>query len=123
MNAYRRAAALAPSEPLILAGLGRALVALDTPAANREALAVLERAQARDGADPRMLRDLAVAYARAGQGGMASVVTAERYALVGRLPDAAIHARRAEGLLPRGSPGWLRAQDVLGAAEAAANRR
>jgi hypothetical protein len=33
------------------------------------------------------------------------------------LKDAAIHAKRAEGLLPRGSEGWRRAQDILIAAE------
>ncbi|MEO1000521.1 MAG: M48 family metalloprotease, partial [Pseudomonadota bacterium] len=38
IRAYRRAVALAPEEPLILAGLGRALVAANTPAADAEAL-------------------------------------------------------------------------------------
>lgn len=123
VNAYARAASLAPSEPLILAGHGRALLALDTPAGNRQALSVLEAAHRRDASDPRMLRDLAVAYARAGNNGMASVVTAERFALLGRLQDAGVHATRASGLLPRGSPGWIRAQDVARAAEAAERRR
>jgi predicted Zn-dependent protease len=50
---------------------------------------------------------------------MASLVTAERYALTGRMKDAGIHAKRAAGLLPRGSAGWQRAQDVLSAAETA----
>lgn len=114
---YARATALAPNEPLILAGYGRALLAVDTADSNRRALQVLERAQARDGNDTRMLRDLAVAYARTGQNGMASVVTAERYAIQGRFKDAAVHANRALGLLPRGSPGWMRAQDVVTMAE------
>ncbi|TCM84718.1 M48 family metalloprotease [Rhodovulum steppense] len=123
VNAYARAAALAPNEPLILAGHGRALLALETAEGNRQALAVLERARGRDPYDPRMLRDLALAYARAGNNGMASVATAERYALGGRMDTAATHATRAAGLLPRGSPGWLRAQDVLSAAEGARRRR
>lgn len=120
---YGRAAALAPGEAMMLAGQGRALLALGTAEGDRQALAVLERARDRDAADPRMLRDLALAYARAGNTGMASVATAERYALMGRMADAALHARRAEGLLPRGSPGWTRAQDVLRAAEAVETRR
>lgn len=122
-EAYGQAVALAPGQALIMAGHGRALLALGTPEADRRALAVLEAARDRDGTDPRLLRDLALAYARAGNTGMASVATAERYALAGRLEDAAIHARRAEALLPRGSPGWNRAQDVLRAAEAVENRR
>jgi len=69
------------------------------------------------------MRDLGVAHAKTGSPGMASVVTAERYALQGRLEDAAIHATRASGLLPRGSGGWHRAQDVLSAAKAANRKR
>jgi len=123
VSAYGKAVKMAPREALILAGYGRALLALKTGDGNRRALATLEKARARDPHDPRMLRDLAVAYARAGNNGMASLATAERYALMGRLNDAGTHAKRASDLLPRGSAGWLRAQDVLSAAEAAAKRR
>jgi predicted Zn-dependent protease len=70
-----------------------------------------------------MLRDLSVAYAQSKQPGMAALVTAERYALRGRLKDAGIHAKRATGLLPRGSGPWQRAQDVLIASERAAKKR
>lgn len=113
--AYRQAAAMAPGEPLVLAGLGRALV---VAGADGEALDVLERSRSRDPQNPGVLRDLATAYARSGQPGMASVATAERFALSGRLADAAIHAQRAVDQLPRGSAGWLRAEDVLRAAQA-----
>jgi predicted Zn-dependent protease len=89
----------------------------------REAAKVLESARARDGRDFRVLRDLAQAEAQLGNNGMASVLTAERYALAGRLKDARIHAERASGLLSQGSPGWRRAQDVLHAAETAENGR
>lgn len=122
VNAYGRAVNMAPRQPLILAGYGRALLALKTSDGNRKALSALEKARARDPFDARMLRDLAVAYARLKNNGMASVATAERYAVMGRLPDAAVHAKRAADLLPRGSAGWLRAQDVLRAADAAAKR-
>ncbi len=109
---YSRAADLAPRQALIQAGLGRALVAAGRDA---EARAVLERARGRDPFSPRLLRDLATVHARLGQPGLASVATAERYAVLGRLRDAGIHAERAVGLLPRGSSGWLRAQDILSA--------
>jgi predicted Zn-dependent protease len=123
VTAYARAVELAPREPLILAGYGRALLASDTVSGNRQALEVLNRARARDPFNPRLLRDLALAHARLDQTGLASVTTAERYALLGRFDDAVIHANRASGLLPQGSPGWLRAQDVLGVAQTALNRR
>jgi len=113
---YAQAVNRAPNDALILGGYGRALLAAGRPG---EALGPLQRARSRDMGDARILRDLAQAYARTGQTPMASVVTAERYALMGRLDDAAIHARRAIGSLPRGSGPWQRAQDVLSAAERA----
>ena len=122
VQAYGRAVAMAPRNALILAGYGRALLAADTASGNREALRVLARARARDPFDPRMLRDLALAHARLGQPGLAATATAERYALIGRFDDAQDLARRAIGLLPHGSPGWLRAQDVLEVSETALSR-
>lgn len=110
---YRQAVRLAPDEPLIRAGLGRVLLALNTPEADAEALTVLEAARAADDTDPSTLRDLAQAYGRAGDNAMAAVATAERFALSGRLKDAKLHAGRAAAALPTGSPAWLRAQDIL----------
>jgi len=114
-RAYARAAALAPDEPLIRAGHGRALLAAG--ADDARAREVLESARARDPYNPALLRDLALAQARTGDRGAAALTTAERYALAGRLQDAAIHATRAAGLLPRGSARWQRAQDILAAAD------
>jgi predicted Zn-dependent protease len=119
VNVYSAAANLAPREPLILGGLGRAQLAAGNAQA---ALKTLEAALGRDFSDTRILRDLATAYAKTGQNAMASLVTAERYAVQGRFKDAAIHATRAEGALPRGSGPWQRAQDVLSAAQRAAQR-
>ena len=110
---YRKAVNLAPNEPLLRAGLGRSLLQLNTPAGNAEALEVLQAARSKDLADAAALRDLATAYDRAGDPGMATLATAERYALIGRTGNAVRLARRASGLLKKGSPGWLRAQDIL----------
>lgn len=117
VNAYGRAVQLAPNNALMLAGYGRALLAVNTADSNRRALDALTRARTRDGTDPRLLRDLGVAYAKAGQNGMASLTTAERYALLGRFRNAGIHAQRAVGLLPRGSAAWRRADDILQTAQ------
>jgi len=110
---YREAVRLAPGEPLLEAGLGRTLLALNQPKADKEALQVLQKARDRDLGDALALRDLATAYSRAGDDGMAALATAERYALTGRKEDAALFAKRAAAALPVGSPGWLRAQDIL----------
>jgi predicted Zn-dependent protease len=118
--AYYRAAKRAPKDALILAGLGRTQLSAGKP---KTALATLERARLRDFRNHRLLRDMSLAYAQTGQPGMASVVTAERYALRGRLTDAGQHAKRALGLLPEGSPPWRRAQDVFLAYERSEKRK
>ncbi|GHA41231.1 peptidase M48 [Amylibacter ulvae] len=121
IKSYRTATKLAPNESLILAGLGRSLNAANTN--NKEALNVLQRAYSKDPRDGRMLRELAVAYARAGQNGNASVVTAERYALASNFKQASVHAKRAQGLLPQGTSGWLKAQEILALAKQATSRK
>jgi len=115
--AYGAAVKRAPNDPLILSGYGRALLASGNV---KQALDALEKSRRQDFRDGSMLRDLATAYAKTGQTGMAALVTAERYALSGRMKDAGIHARRATGLLAEGSGPWQRAQDVLIASQRAA---
>ena len=117
VQAYARAVQLAPNDAIILGSYGRALLAQNTAASNRQALDVLVKARGRDGRDARILRDLGLAYARAGNNGMAALSGAERAALRGRISDAGTLARRAAGLLPRGSAGWQRAQDIIRTAE------
>ena len=121
--AYRKAAELLPYEPLILSGLGRALVARDTPQTDAEALEVLTRARRLDRADPMALRNLAIVHARRGDEGQAALATAERMMLAGRLQDAGIHATRAMRALPRGGPGWRQAEDILTAARRSERER
>ena len=114
--AYGKAVELAPRDSLVLAGYGRALLADNQ---TEKALNILEQARATDYRNERLMRDLGAAYAQMGNTGMASTVTAERYALQGQLKNAGIHAKRAIEQLPEGSPGWQRAQDVLIAFERA----
>ncbi|KIC20879.1 M48 family metalloprotease [Leisingera sp. ANG-Vp] len=120
LAAYGKAVSLAPRDPLILTGYGRAQLAAGQPKA---ALKTMEKARAIDFRNTVLLRDMSLAYAKTGQRGLASLVTAERYALQGRLNDAGIHAKRAVALLPAGSPAARRAQDVLTAYEQAEKRK
>ena len=57
-----------------------------------QALDILEQARVRDFRNSALLRDLGVAYSKLGKHAMASLVTAERYALRGRIKDAKMHA-------------------------------
>jgi predicted Zn-dependent protease len=120
VDPYRKAVSLAPKEPLIRGYLGRALLSVGTPEADKEALAALARGAAdSDGGDAALLRDLAYAYARNGDEGMAALATAERFAISGQMNDARRHALRATELLKRGSPDWIRADDIIAVAKAA----
>jgi predicted Zn-dependent protease len=111
--AYREAAEFAPLEPQILGGLGRALLNMNRREADLEAESVLALSVRYDKANEGVWRDLALAEARLGEEGMAALATAERYMLLGQGKDAARNASRAAQLLPKGSPGWQRAQDML----------
>lgn len=111
--AYETALSYRPFDAQMLAGLGRAQLALGTDAADRDALQTLQKSYARDPRDRRMLRDLSVAFAKNGQNALASLMTAERYALGGNFREATIHAERALKQLPPGSSGALKAQDIL----------
>ena len=70
-----------------------------------------------------MLRDLALAEARLGNEGAAALATAERFTLEGAFRDAERNAARAAALLPEGSPGWRRAEDIITMTRRALKRR
>ena len=59
----------------------------------------------------------ATVYGRQGDKGMTSLAMAESALAGGRHQEAQAHAKRALDLLPTGSPGWIRADDVFNASE------
>ncbi len=120
LAAYGKAVNLDPGDALLRGDYGRALLANKQ---YKDAQIQLEKSVSLDPRNPPVLRDLGQAYSRLGQNGMASLVTAERYALAGRLDDAEIHARRAYDLLPKGSAASRRADDILIAAKQSKKRK
>ena len=113
IKAYAKAAQLAPVNAQILGSYGRSLLAVNTRSNNLTALKNLRKAKELDNRDARILRDIAIAFARTGNEGQAVLAIAERYALLGDLKNATLQAAKAEGLLSRGSIAWQRAQDIL----------
>ncbi len=114
---YDRAVSLAPGEPLLRIGLARAQIALNQPILNKEAIDHLERVVQQDDTIVSAWHQLAIAYGRDKQFGKSSLASAERAFRSGRIDEARGHAHRAEEALPLGSPGALRAQDILNAAD------
>ncbi|MCB1508087.1 MAG: M48 family metallopeptidase [Hyphomicrobiaceae bacterium] len=111
-EAYRRAIELAPDEPLIRVLYGAALVETGSDGVLRDAVNQLER-----GLRTEQLaigfRFLGRAYSRLGDDGLAVLAAASEAFASGDIDGAKGFARRAQGLLARGSPGWLRAEDII----------
>ena len=108
---------LRPQDALLRFALGQAQVAMDDPALLKPAIANLEEVVRRDPEYAPAWLNLAIAYGRDGNRGMAAYASAERFLLENNRRDARGQANVALRLLPAGSPGWLRSQDILIATE------
>lgn len=109
---YRNAVKLLPDNALLKVSLGQTLVSAEDNALLDEAIAALTAASRREPDNPTAWAQLAIAYDRKGDTGMAELSTAEQFTAIGSIPDAVRHARRATKSLPRGTPVWVRAQDI-----------
>lgn len=110
---FRRSVALLPREPLILLQLAQALIATEDPAYTREAIETLELANSFERDNPFAWHQLSIAYHQDGHDDMAHLAAAERFLLVGMEKEASFQARSAFKRLPKDTPSWLRAQDIM----------
>ncbi len=117
LGSYRRSVELMPDAPLLRVGLAQALVELNDRAALAEAAGHLEITVRRDNQNPGAWRLLSVVYGRTGRLGLSALASAEQAMLTNRPDDALSFAQRASKLLPAGSPGRLRAEDIQYAAK------
>jgi len=119
---YERAVSLHPNSALLRIGLGQAQVSVNHNINILAAIKNMRKAVSLAPDNPTAWRWLGAAYGRNGDFGLASLATAERYFLTGNFSHAIGQATRAEQSLPKGSPGWLRAQDLKSAARYSAKR-
>ncbi|MGE0773638.1 MAG: M48 family metalloprotease [Sphingomonadaceae bacterium] len=110
--ALREAVKRSNNQPLISALLGHALISTENPSYFDEARRVLRLAVQRDNQNPDAWYQLGIIYDREGDHARAALATAERYNLIGQPQLALGPAQAAERSLPKGSPDWLRAQDI-----------
>ncbi|MHB9880787.1 M48 family metalloprotease [Pacificimonas sp. ICDLI1SI03] len=108
-----RAVALAPDQPLIATLLGHALLATEDQKNVPRAAEVLKEAVRQDRQNPFGWYQLGIAYSKLGDDARAALASAEQYSMSREPRLAASNAQVAMAGLPRGSPDWLRAQDVL----------
>ena len=98
---------------LIQIGYGQALLATGRPDAMSRAVNELQAGLSRTPSYAAGYRYLAQAHAQMGDVALAELATAEGHFHSGSYRDSKIFAARAQQKLANGSPGWLRAQDII----------
>jgi predicted Zn-dependent protease len=110
---YKKAVDALPDVALLRVELAQAEIeATDAAPALQDAVSILKDAVRDDDSNADAWHDLGIAQGKLGNIGEASLALAEEALLVGDLRLAVQQARRAAELLPRGSPGWIRADDI-----------
>ncbi len=108
----RKATENSSSQPLIAAMFGHALIATEDQSRFEEAEKVLRAAVVRDRLNPFAWYQLGVVYAARGDMPRARLASAEQQVMSRRYPEALRNAQAAEMGLERGTPDWIRAQDI-----------
>ncbi|MBB5045869.1 putative Zn-dependent protease [Rhodopseudomonas rhenobacensis] len=109
----RKAVAMTGGAPLISMLLGQALVASDNKATTDEAIGILRAALARETEAPLGYSQLAMAYGRKGDYAQADLAAAQAAFLRGDAKTARELASRAKTRFAVGSPGWVKADDIV----------
>jgi predicted Zn-dependent protease len=110
----RRAAALAPNATLIRIMLAQALIATGETRYSDESITLLRVAMQREPDAPDVYSQLAMAYGRKGAYAEADLASAQAALARGDAKTARELAARAKTRFPTGSPGWVRADDIVG---------
>jgi predicted Zn-dependent protease len=111
----RKAVQLSNNAPLIEMLLGQALVASDNKAYTEEAITILRAAVARETEAPLGYTQLAMAYGRKGDYAQADLASAQAAYLRGDNKTARDLAARAKTRFAIGTPGWVKADDIVSA--------
>jgi predicted Zn-dependent protease len=113
LPSYERAVSLDPASPLLRVELAHAQIERSDPALRKKAIEHLQYALSKEPNETMSWRYLATAYGQNDQMGESSLALAEEAMLKRNTVDAVGLAKRAQGLLPRGSANWLRAGDII----------
>jgi predicted Zn-dependent protease len=106
----RKAASMVPSALPIKVMLGHALVASEQA---DDAIKLLSQVTQSDPEDSEAFQYLSMAYYKKGNTAQAQLAAAQGLFLTGRYVEARTQADRAKRQFPQGSPGWLKADDIL----------
>ena len=109
----RRAVSLAPVPGLVQILLAQALIATNDPKNADEAVAMLKAALGREPESPEGYTQLAMAYGRKGDLAQADLASAKAAFTRGDIKTARELATRAKTRFPVGTPGWVKADDIV----------
>ncbi|MDD9910010.1 MAG: M48 family metalloprotease [Ahrensia sp.] len=113
-KSFRRAIALDRTKAgFIRVQLGHALVQTGRKGDLDEAIVELNKGLASDPSAVAGYQYLAMAHGQKGNQGLALLASAELAVRTGRKKEARQYARRAQQSFKRGSPSWLRAEDIV----------
>jgi predicted Zn-dependent protease len=110
---HRRSLELAPNQPLLQINVARALIAAYGRRGADEAVPLLQAALAREPDNAFGWRELAQARNLQGDEPLAQLASAEQNFAVGNYPAALSFAERARRELPRNTPSYIRASDLV----------
>jgi predicted Zn-dependent protease len=109
----RRAVQLAPSPALIQILLAQALIATNNPQMTKEAIPLLREALIKEPESGDAYEQLAMAYGHSGDLADADLASAQAAFSRGDNKTARELAARAKTRFPVGSPGWVKADDIV----------
>jgi predicted Zn-dependent protease len=109
----RHAVQLAPNQPLIQILLAQALVGTNDPKVSDEAISLLRTALLKEPESSDGYMQLAMAYGRKGDLPDADLASAQSAFARGDNKTARELAARAKERFPIGSPGWVKADDIV----------
>jgi len=113
VGALRHAVALAPDAVLIRILLGQAMVATNDRKLAEEAIPLLRVAMTREPEIPETYSHLAMAYGLKGDIAEADLASAQAAFARGDMKTAKELATRAKARFATGSPGWVKADDIV----------
>jgi predicted Zn-dependent protease len=109
----RLALQLRPDSALLQINLARSLNGVGDEASAKEAIALLQKAVAIEPDNAFAWREMAIAYDRSENEGMARLASAEQSFSLGDYAQALNFASRAKKTLPEGTASWRRASDIV----------
>jgi predicted Zn-dependent protease len=112
LPAYQKAVDLLPEQPLLRMGLAEVQLQTNSRELTEKALANARRVVDAEPRNAFAWRLVGIAHGRLGDKGEAALALAEYAINRGDLRQAIGQAQRAQQLLPKHGPGWLRAQDI-----------